>query len=60
MKVLSIDLDYIMGSVINLYEEIYDGANSLMTWKQLYDDLSFKESHFYVDNSSLIYCYHLF
>ena len=61
MKVLSIDLDYIMGSVINVYDEIYDDhKNPLMRWKRLYDDFSFKESHFYIDNSSLIYCYHLF
>ncbi len=60
MKVLSIDLDYIMGSVINLYEDIYDDRNPLIRWKRLYDDQSFKESHFYIDNSALIYCYHLF
>jgi len=60
MKVLSIDLDYIMGSVINLYEDLYSTSNPLMRWKRIYNDESFKESHFYVDNSALIYCYHLF
>ena len=60
MRVLSIDLDYIMGPVIELYNEVGYQADPVSRWKNLFDNTAFKESHFYIDQGNLIYCYDLF
>jgi hypothetical protein len=60
MKVLSIDLDYIMGPVIELYQGIKWNDNPLIRWKLLYNSSDFKESHFYIDQSALLFCYEIF
>jgi len=60
MRVLSIDLDYIMSPVIELYNEVGYQADPIARWKNLFDNTAFKESHFYIDQGNLIYCYDLF
>jgi len=60
MRVLSIDLDYIMGPVIEIYQSLFWENNPDVRWKFLYDYSDFKESHFYIDQSSLLFCYDIF
>lgn len=59
-KVLSIDLDYIMGPSIEIYNDILFDEDPMTRWKHLYEFTDFKESLFYIDQSSLIYCYDVF
>lgn len=60
MKVLSIDLDYIMGPTIELYNGLFFDDNPSLRWRQLYDFSDFKEHHFYIDQSNLLFCYNTF
>ena len=53
MKVLSIDLDYIMSPVIELYNNTFFDRNPTLRWEKLFDKTSFKESHFYIDQGNL-------
>lgn len=57
MRVLSIDLDYIMGPVIELYQSLGWDDNPAVRWKRLYNTSDFRDSHLYIDQSSLIFCY---
>jgi len=59
-KVLSIDLDYIMGPTIEVYNSIAFDDNPMTRWKNLYEFTDFKESQFYIDQAALIYCYDVF
>ncbi len=59
-KVLSIDLDYFMGPTIQIYNSERMDHNPFVRWKELYDHTPFKESHFYIDQGNLLYCYHTF
>ena len=59
-KVLSIDLDYIMGPSIETYSNILFDEDPMTRWKHLYEYTQFTESQFYADTSSLIYCYDVF
>jgi len=60
MKVLSIDLDYIMEPSIEVFNSIHFNDNPLLRWDQLYEDLNFKESHFYINQSNLLFCFNVF
>lgn len=60
MKVLSIDLDYIMSPTIELYQEIYFNDNPLTRWDLLYNSTDFRESHLYIDQANLLFCYETF
>lgn len=60
MKVLSIDLDYIMGPTIQLYNGLFFDDNPSLRWRQLYEYSDFKEHHFYIDQSNLLFCYNTF
>jgi len=60
MKVLSIDLDYIMGPVIEIYQSLRWDDNPTMRWKMLYETSDFKESNFYIDQAALLFCYDTF
>lgn len=60
MKVLSIDLDYIMGPSINLYDASYWEHNPLVRWKMLFDNTSFKDSHFNIDQGNLLFAFETF
>ena len=59
-KVLSIDLDYIMGPSIETYGNILFDEDPMTRWKHLYEFTNFKETQFYIDQASLIYCYDAF
>ncbi len=60
MKVLSIDLDYIMAPCIELYHGLQWCENPNSRWSGLYDNTNFKEHQFYIDQANLLYCYDLF
>jgi hypothetical protein len=60
MKVLSIDLDYIMSPTIELYQELYFNDNPLTRWDLLYNGSDFRESHLYIDQANLLFCYETF
>ena len=60
MKVLSIDLDYIMGPVIELYNGLYYENHPTIRWDNLFNQSNFKENHFYIDQSNLLFCYNTF
>ena len=60
MKVLSIDLDYIMGPVIELYNELRFDDNPAKRWEQFFSTTDFNESHFRIDQSNLLFCYNTF
>ena len=59
-KVLGIDLDYIMGPTIETYNSILYDDDPMTRWKHLYEYSNFSEQQFYIDKSSLIYCYDVF
>ena len=59
-KVLSIDLDYIMGPTIETYQHKVDGPNPSSGWANFYDNTDFKENQFFIDQGNLIYCYNTF
>ena len=60
MKVLSIDLDYIMGPTIETYQGIQWDENENKRWEFLYENTNFKENHLYIDQAGLLYCYQTF
>ena len=60
MKVLSIDLDIIMGSVLEIYQGLRWDDNPTVRWKVLYETSDFKESNFYIDQDALLFCYETF
>ena len=60
MKVLSIDLDYIMEPCIELYNSIHYNANALLRWHGLYSSTPFNESHLQINQSNLLYCYNVY
>ena len=60
MRVLNIDLNYMMDPSLDLYDNFYYSDNPTIRWNELYDNSDFEESHFRVDVGSIIYCYHLF
>ena len=60
MKVLSIDLDYIMSPSIQLYQGLIWDENPNSRWEYLYEFSDFKESHLVIDQASLLYCYDTF
>ncbi len=60
MKVLSIDLDYIMSPSIQLYQGLIWDENPNCRWEYLYEFSDFKESHLNIDQASLLYCYDTF
>ena len=60
MKVLSIDLDYIMAPCIELYHGLQWCENPNSRWSAFFDNTDFKEHQFYIDQGNLLYCYDLF
>jgi len=61
-KVLSIDLDYIMGPTIEVQQDanIAHFDNATAKWDLFFDKLPFKENQFYIDQGNLIFCYNAF
>lgn len=60
MKVLSIDLDYIMGPTIQLYNGLFYNDNPTVRWRELFLNSDFTENHFYIDQSNLMFCFNVF
>lgn len=60
MKVLSIDLDYIMGPTIQLYNGLFYDNNPTLRWRELFENSDFVENHFYIDQSNLMFCFNVF
>lgn len=61
-RVLSIDLDYIMGPTIEVHQQADAGhyENATAKWDNFFDRLPFKENQFYIDQGNLIFCYNAF
>lgn len=60
MKVLSIDLDYIMSPSIELYETLQHDSNPTTRWNQLFDNSDFRDCHFVIDQGNLLFCFEIF
>jgi hypothetical protein len=60
MRVLSIDLDYIMSPSIEIYADLYHDNNSLTRWRELFENSNFKENDFDIDTSNLLFCFNVF
>jgi len=60
MRVLSIDLDYIMKPSIEVYNNIFFNDNPTLRWEKIFENVDFKESHFFIDQSNLLFCYNTF
>ena len=60
MKVLSIDLDYIMGPTIELYNGLFHNDDPAVRWDALFNRSDFKETHLYIDQSNLLFCFNTF
>ena len=60
MRVLSIDLDYIMGPSIQIYNGLKFDPDPTIRWEQLFNTTDFDESHFRIDQSNLLFCYNTF
>ena len=60
MKVLSIDLDYIMKPSIELYNGNCFYRNASLRWHELFNNTDFKESHFIIDQSNLLFCFDVY
>ena len=55
MRVLSIDLDYIMGPSIELYNSIYFDPNSTTRWRNLFEKAPVQDHNIFIDQNNLLY-----
>tara|TARA_A200000159_G_scaffold158415_1_gene175632 strand:+ start:3033 stop:3797 length:765 start_codon:yes stop_codon:yes gene_type:complete len=60
MKVLSIDLDYIMSPSIEIYNSLYFDHNPATRWTTLCQQTPFRENDFELDTMELMYCFNSF
>lgn len=60
MKVLSIDLDYIMRPCIEIYNSLHFNPNASLRWYGLFKDTAFQESDFVIDQSNLLFCFDVY
>lgn len=66
MKVLTIDLDYIMAPWIEVYQEHAPGPSSssdssgIKHWDYVYYRTEFHEQMFYIDQANLLFCFDTF
>jgi len=60
MRVLSIDLDYIMGPTIELYNSIHFDHNSSTRWRNLFEKTPVGDHNIFMDEMNLLYCYNTF
>ena len=60
MKILSIDLDYIMSPTIQLYNNAFFDNDPLTRWNDLFNNTDFKENHLTIDQSNLLFCFDTF
>jgi len=66
MKVLTIDLDYIMAPWIEVYQEhgVEPGSsrdgNPIKHWDHMFYSTQFREQMFYIDQANLLFCFDTF
>jgi len=60
MKVLTIDLDYIMEPCIGLYNDLHYDQNPQTRWRSLFEKTAFTSNMFEINISNLMYCYNVF
>jgi hypothetical protein len=60
MRVLSIDIDYIMGPTIGLYSDIGWDESSGYRWEKFFSETEYTESDLHMDTGNLLFCYETF
>lgn len=60
MRVLSLDLDYVMGPSIDLYQQLWWEPNALARWDRFWKDSAVREGHLHIDQSNLLFLFELF
>ena len=66
MKVLTIDLDYIMAPWIEIYQEYGPDPGSsrdcsaIKHWNNVFNSTEFREQMFYIDQANLLFCFDTF
>ena len=60
MKVLSIDIDYIMSNNCNLYGPLFRGRNAKKGWSDVFRESDLTENNFFIDQSNLIFAFNTF
>lgn len=60
MKVLSIDLDYIMNDCIQEYQTLHFHNNPSIRWNKLYKETNFKPYSLLPNKEKLFFCYEIF
>ena len=60
MKVLSIDLDYIMEPSIEIYNDVFYDHNPETRWRTLFEQTPFRDNSFEINISNLMYCFNTF
>ena len=60
MKVLSIDLDYIVDSKFEIYDDKLFNSNCFVRWENYFEFFPFSEEDLKINESNLIYCYSTF
>lgn len=60
MRVLSIDLDYIMAPSIEIIYGMFHDENPSTRWRNLYEGTSIRDHHLQIDTTNLMFCYNLF
>jgi hypothetical protein len=58
-KVLSIDLDYISNPYSELIRQMF-AMNSSYRWTKFIKETPFDKSHFFIDQSNLLFCFNIF
>lgn len=59
-KVLSIDLDFIMGPSIEVYSDAFFDEDPMVRWSHLYKFTDFTEGMFRCDQDAVLYCFDKF
>lgn len=60
MRVLSIDLDYIMEPSIEIYNDLFYAGNPMTRWRTFFEKTPFNNNSFEINISNLMYCYNVF
>lgn len=60
MKVLSIDIDYIMSNSCNLYGPLFRGQNAKKGWSDIFNNTDLTERHLVIDQSNLMFAFNAF
>ena len=60
MRVLSIDLDYIMAPSIEIYNNLIYDYNPSTRWRNIFDQTALRDSHIFIDQGNLLFCFDTF